>query len=199
MNTRLKSAAAALLTALLSACGGTGSAPAAQAIGSQAAGTVALATAPVTTPAGTPVAGLTTDQQQLLDATNAARAQGRQCGDVWFAAAPAVRWNSQLTSAAQGYNADMAAHNFFNHDHSGSDGSTPAQRITRAGYSNWTIVGENIAAGYTVSDVVDGWIKSVPHCKTLMDPRYTEVGIDYTFQQGTTYGTYFTQDFGSRQ
>jgi uncharacterized protein YkwD len=197
--------AATLMIALLSACNGAGGTPAAQVVGAQTTNAGPLApTSPApatpttpTTPAVT--LSLSADQQQLLDATNAARAQARQCGDTWFAAAPAVRWNASLAAAAQGYNADMIAHNFFNYDHSGSDGSTPATRISRAGYTGWTAVGENIAAGYTMADVVDGWIKSVHHCEALMNPRYTEVGIDYAFQAGTKFGTYFTQDFGTRQ
>ena len=31
-------------------------------------------------------------------------------------------------------------------DHTGSDGSSPAERATRAGYT-WRVVGENIASG----------------------------------------------------
>jgi uncharacterized protein YkwD len=59
---------------------------------------------------------------------------------------PPLTANSALTSAAAVHSNDMADNNFFSH--TGSDGSNPGQRISRAGYSYYTY-GENIAAGYT--------------------------------------------------
>lgn len=59
---------------------------------------------------------------------------------------PPLTANAALTAAALAHSNDMATNNFFSH--TGSDGSSPGQRISRAGYSYYTY-GENIAAGYT--------------------------------------------------
>ncbi len=53
--------------------------------------------------------------------------------------------NAKLTKAAQAHSEDMAAH--ANMSHTGSDGSAPGDRITRAGY-DWSSYGENVAYGY---------------------------------------------------
>ena len=59
---------------------------------------------------------------------------------------PPLAANAALAAAATAHSNDMANKNFFSH--TGSDGSNPGQRISRAGY-NWYTYGENIAAGYT--------------------------------------------------
>ena len=66
--------------------------------------------------------------------------------------------NTALNKAALGHSEDMARNDFF--DHTGSDGSSPWERMTRAGYQ-FSEAGENIAAGYTSpEDVMDGWMGS---------------------------------------
>ena len=50
-----------------------------------------------------------------------------------------------LTSAALAHSQEMAIYALF--DHRGHDGSSPAVRVERAGYGNYLVVGENIAAG----------------------------------------------------
>lgn len=57
-----------------------------------------------------------------------------------------VEVNTTLTEAAQKHSEDMAASG--NMSHTGSDGSSPDDRITRAGY-NWSTYGENVAYGYS--------------------------------------------------
>jgi uncharacterized protein YkwD len=89
---------------------------------------------------------------------------------------------------------DMGAKNFFSH--TGSNGSTFAQRITNAGYT-YTAAGENIAAGYsTPTAVVESWMKSTWHCDNLMNPNYKHLGVGYSYASGATYRHYWTQDFG---
>ena len=132
--------------------------------------------------------------QQILDLTNAARAQGRTCGATAYAAAPALTLNAQLGQAAQGHAADMAAQNYFSH--TSKDGRTAGQRIAAAGYAYRTW-GENIAAGQaTAAQVMDGWLKSEGHCKNIMNPAFRELGVGYA--QGGSYGHYWVQDFGAR-
>ncbi|PTA68050.1 CAP domain-containing protein [Deinococcus arcticus] len=147
----------------------------------------AAAPAPTPTP---PAAGFA---QRVLDLTNAARAAGATCGSAAYAPVPALSLNPQLTQAAQGHAADMAAQNYFSH--TGKDGRTFAQRVTAAGYT-WRAVAENIAAGQsTPEQVVTGWLKSEGHCKNIMSASYRELGVGYA--QGGSYGHYWVQDFGS--
>ncbi len=123
----------------------------------------------------------------MLDAVNAARAQGQTCGNQVYPPAPPLVWNDRLTAAAEAHSADMARNDYF--DHTGRDGSQPGDRVTRAGYS-WRIVGENIARYQSsVGEVVDAWVESPSHCRNLMDSRYAELGA-------SERDTYWTQVFG---
>lgn len=111
---------------------------------------------------------------EMLDAVNAARTAGQTCGDALFAPAPPLVWNGRLETAATRHTTDMAEHEHF--AHTGTDGSGPGDRATRAGYS-WRVVGENIARGQpTVDEVVSDWLASPGHCRNLMDPRFAEMG-----------------------
>ena len=132
----------------------------------------------------------------MLAAVNARRRAGATCGSEGaFPPAADLTWNAALTQAAVGHSDDMVTHNFFSH--TGSDGSTLGSRATAAGYT-WSALGENIAAGQgTVAEVVDGWMKSDGHCANLMNANYRDIGVACVAgNSGTTYRTYWTQDFG---
>lgn len=133
--------------------------------------------------------------REILDAVNAARAVARNCGAQAFGAAPPVAWNAALGPAAQAHSRDMAAHRHLRHE--GSDGTTVAERATRAGYG-WRLVGENIASGQpTASEAVAGWIDSPRHCANLMNPAFTEMGAGYAISRANLPGfVYWTQVFG---
>ncbi|MCI0433531.1 MAG: CAP domain-containing protein, partial [Gemmatimonadetes bacterium] len=81
--------------------------------------------------------------------------------------------------------------------HAGRDGSTPAERATRAGY-RWRFVGENVAAGQpTPEAVVAEWLGSPRHCANLMDSDYTEMGVAYVTETESEKGIYWVQMFGT--
>ncbi|MFS4093020.1 CAP domain-containing protein [Streptomyces sp. AF1A] len=102
----------------------------------------------------------------------------------------ALTLNSALTKAAQAHSADMAAHQ--NMSHTGSDGSSPGDRITAAGYA-WSSYGENVAYGYaTPEDVMAGWMASPGHRANILNCSFKEIGVGYAPQ-----GNYWTQDFGT--
>ena len=91
----------------------------------------------------------------------------------------------------------MAQYSHFSHE--ARDGSSPAVRVTRAGY-NWKSVGENIAAGQTTPEsVVDGWLKSPQHCANVMAPQFREMGIAYYVNRTSKAGIYWVQLFGARR
>ncbi len=139
--------------------------------------------------------GSTTFAQRVLALTNTARAQARTCGTVAYPAAPALTYNAQLEQAAQAHAADMATRNYFSH--TSQDGRTFDQRISATGYS-WSTLAENIAAGQTTpEDVVAGWLNSPGHCQNIMNASLKELGVGYALNTGSTYQTYWVQDFGS--
>lgn len=103
---------------------------------------------------------------------------------------PVLTVNEKLTKAAQDHSEDMAAHS--NMSHTGSDGSDPGQRITRAGYQ-WTTYAENVAYGYpTAAKVMEGWMNSPGHKRNILDCNVKEIGIGLAQP-----GQYWTQDFGA--
>lgn len=132
--------------------------------------------------------------RRVLALTNEARSKGRRCGNEVFAPAPPVRLNEALGRAAAIHARDMARHNFL--QHRGRDGSSAADRVTRAGY-DWRSVGENIAAGQpSPQEVVAGWLRSPGHCANLMEPRFTDMGVAYAVDQKSEAGIYWAQVFG---
>lgn len=134
--------------------------------------------------------------RRILELVNAARAAGRRCGAQYFAPAAALTLDAGLTRAALAHSEEMARYAAF--DHRGHDGSTPAQRVERAGYGAHRIVGENIAAGaMSPAEVTEGWLASSAHCENIMDGRFTQVGIAYAASPNPEAGLYWTQDFAA--
>jgi uncharacterized protein YkwD len=110
---------------------------------------------------------------------------------------PALASNSALTSAARAHSQDMATSNTFSH--TGSDGSDPFARMVTAGYS-FSVAGENIYAGSqqnnSPSAAVSAWMGSSGHRENILNTSFTEVGLGYWCNENSTYGGYFTADFG---
>lgn len=99
-----------------------------------------------------------------------------------------------LTNAAAAHSADQAATSTMSH--TGSDGSTMVNRAERAGYTNWTRLAENVAAGYTTVDaVMAGWMASPGHRANLLNGDLTHVGVGRAQSGGGVW--YWTQDFGT--
>ena len=132
--------------------------------------------------------------RRVLQLANAARAQPRRCGLKAYAAAPPLALNATLGRAALAYAQEMASRGLM--DHTGRDGSSPAQRITRSGYQ-WRETGENLASGImTPEEVVAGWLGSAHHCANLMDPAFTEVGVAFGVNPRDERGVYWAMEFG---
>ncbi|MGD1968392.1 MAG: CAP domain-containing protein [Desulfobacterales bacterium] len=109
---------------------------------------------------------------------------------------PPLSTDADLASAARGHSEDMGLQNYFSH--TGLDGRTPCDRITDAGY-NWNYCGENIAAGQpTPEDVIDTWMASPGHRANILNPNFCDIGVGYAYVASSTYGHYWTQNFGRR-
>ena len=111
---------------------------------------------------------------EMIQYINSIRARGCRCGNESFPPAPPLRWDERLEKAARRHAHDMSTNDHF--DHTGTDGSSTAQRVADAGYS-YRLVGENIAYGHpTLKSVIDDWLASPGHCKNLMNAAYSEMG-----------------------
>jgi uncharacterized protein YkwD len=109
---------------------------------------------------------------------------------------PILAVSDTLTAAAKWMSVDMGSRNYF--AHTSLDGRSPTQRMADAGYpafGTWT--GEDLAAGYTTTtDVLNGWINSPAHYAVLVNPQYRAIGVGRAYATGSTYGWYWTADFG---
>jgi uncharacterized protein YkwD len=145
-----------------------------------------------------PDPGVADVRDEFLAAVNQARAANQMCGNTPYGPAPPVAWSDSLAMAAYLHSEDMVLNNFFSH--TGSDGASAGQRISRQGYP-WRTYGENIAVGYpTVSSVIQGWLGSEGHCRNMMDPSFTEIGAGYSNGPfgGNPAARYWTFDLADR-
>ena len=133
---------------------------------------------------------------RVVDRLNAIRANGGRCGKLEFPPAPQLTRSAALDEAARRHAQDMADNSFL--AHTGSDGSNPGDRATRAGY-NWDVVAENVASGQTsADDVAATWLESGGHCANLRDARYTETGIAFALNPGDGRDIYWVQLYADR-
>ena len=132
------------------------------------------------------LAGGAPDMNRVLELTNVER---QNAGLAPLTLSP------QLNDAAQHYSEVLASDGCFGH----TCGPVPdmTQRDALAGYSGWSAIGENIAAGYASPEaVVAGWMASPGHRENILSPDYREIGIGVS--AGGEYGVYWTQEFGGR-
>ena len=122
---------------------------------------------------------------------------------------PPLAWNPALAAAAQGHSQDMA--NTQVQSHSGSNGSSPDQRMEQAGYTNHNSTGENAYAYSTSVDeamqafLLDWGVSDQGHRRNLLQPNvsssnsFRDVGIGIVGTNDPKFGPLvITQDFGSR-
>ncbi|WP_338671683.1 CAP domain-containing protein [Streptomyces sp. SCSIO 30461] len=136
-------------------------------------------------PAGTtapePAAPASGDVASIVALVNAERSK---------AGCSPVKLNAKLSKAAQAHSEDMASHK--NMSHTGSDGSNPGTRITRAGY-DWSTYGENVAYGYSSPEsVMQGWMDSPGHKANILNCEFKEIGVGLAQPND-----YWTQNFGT--
>ena len=130
----------------------------------------------------------------VLEETNKHRAAGAECDGVPMAPVPALEMNEICRAAARLHAMDMGKQAYFSHD--GLDGSSPSERMKRAGFEGPGPMGENIAAGQTSPEkVVQGWMESPGHCMNIMDPEYQVLGAGYASVVGSPHTHYWVQTF----
>ncbi|WP_426510600.1 CAP domain-containing protein [Dactylosporangium sp. McL0621] len=98
----------------------------------------------------------------------------------------ALRVDTKLRSAARGHAADMAAKDFT--DARGSDGSSPQDRVSAAGFSGG-FADELTAKGGDAGDVVKHWLHDGDAKDTLLDCDTTSIGVGAAMRGRTPYWT----------
>ena len=130
------------------------------------------------------------DHALMLQLVNQHRTKGCKCGSVKYKRTKPLIWSETLELAARDHSLDMHANNFFRH--TGSDRSTLSIRLKRRAY-NYKTAGENIGWNYHDEErAIEAWIKSPGHCKNIMNPEFTEIGI-------SRVGDYWTMVLGARK
>ncbi len=96
--------------------------------------------------------------------------------------APPVQIDSQLSAAAQAHARDMASQN--RPWHFGSDGSSPIDRVARAGYAG-QFLGENISETFeTDGETLAAWMEDPATRNVILDPRARSLGFSW-FQESS--------------
>lgn len=98
---------------------------------------------------------------------------------------PRLQPSQKLEAAARRHAEDMASSKAMTH--SGSDGSTPFDRIKAAGYV-YRRAGENVAvARFGVERLMKGWMDSPHHKANILGP-FSQIGVAYaTGSDGKRY------------
>ncbi len=115
------------------------------------------------------------DVKRVLAEINRLRASGCSCGSQWMSPVGPLKWDHSLYRVSNRYARYMARNRHF--DHISKEGEDLGDRLDRMGYK-WFKIGENLGYGYhEFYSVLAAWKKSPSHCKMLMDPEMTAIGM----------------------
>jgi len=115
------------------------------------------------------------EQKTMVDSVNKIRQKGCYCGRRFMEPVGTVTWNPKLHKSALDHANDMHQNNFFTHY--SKEGLNIGDRLEKVGY-NWMVAGENLGEGQkSFDEVLNDWLESYSHCKMLMHPKVTEMGI----------------------
>ena len=116
-------------------------------------------------------------QSEFIAAVNEQRAKGCMCGNRKYEPTLPVSWSKTLYSIAADHSRDMAVNQKMSHK--GSNGSDVPDRLNNGGYP-WMAYAENVAFGHSsIQQVMEGWMSSPGHCKNIMNPNCSEIGVAY--------------------
>ncbi len=126
-------------------------------------------------------------QYRALDSINALR---RAAGS------PEVDLDAELNAAAATHSRDMSLQN--RPWHFGSDGSSPIDRVERAGYQG-RMLGENISETYESElETVASWMQQEDTRNVITDPDARDIGFSfYQEPNGKIWWTLVTGDGGT--
>lgn len=88
--------------------------------------------------------------------------------------------HSSLVTAAAGKSQDMIDRDYFAHED--PDGNYVWGRIVAAGYTPYSVLGENLAVDFSTSEgMVKAWIDSPSHRANLLHPDFVHQGLSALF------------------
>jgi uncharacterized protein YkwD len=109
------------------------------------------------------------------------------------AGAPALVINAQLNAAAKEHAASMLCNNYLSH--TGSDNSTPKDRVQKAGFSaslvTETVFALHPAYGGNPQAAFDWWMSDATSKADLLNASTTAFGIAYVSSDESMLGGYF--------
>lgn len=126
-------------------------------------------------------------QFRMLDAVNALRSANGQA---------AVELDANLNAAAATHSRDMSNQN--RPWHFGSDGSSPIERVQRAGYSG-KLIGENISETFeTELETLAAWMEQPGTRRVILSPEASQMGFSwYQENNGKIWWTMVMGGFSS--
>lgn len=147
-------------------------------------GTARLTSSALRTAAATGLVQRVLEDQVLALTNRQRRAHG--CGSL--------RSSTALRRSARGHTVAMATQGVMSHQLPGE--VKFSTRITRAGYTNWRLVAENVARGFSgPRAVVRAWMNSPSHRRNVLNCRLRDLGVGVVLQDGQLW---WTQNFGRR-
>lgn len=140
---------------------------------------------------------LDSEEANFLTLINAYRAQN---------GVAALQVSATLQTSSLWMSNDLGTHNIF--DHTDSLGRDPRTRILSFGYPSTASVGENIAGGFVDAQTVFSGFQSAcdpdtvgnctfAHRLNMLSASFRAIGIGRVNVPGSTYGWYWTTDFGT--
>lgn len=124
-------------------------------------------------------AAWTAEEDAALDLINSERAAGATCGSTTIPPMPPLQMDENLREAARCHSLSMAREDYF--DDTGSDGSSPAERVGRTSFSG-DYRNQNLFAGSPdPAMVVSGWMGAAGQCSNVMASNINVVGLGYVF------------------
>lgn len=129
-------------------------------------------------PEGAPAPSL---EEQVVALVNQER---QNCADAGCPKPP-LKYQPNLTAAAEEHSQSMALNDYFSHSDWAAGCISVGTRMTNAGYSPWNAGGENIAAGNaTAAAVMAQWMGSSGHRANILSSSYRDLGVGYFPQAG---------------
>ena len=135
----------------------------------------------------------------FIESVNQVRTKGAFCGGIWRKPVKPVQWDRALCQISTNHSRDMMRFNFFSHKNPLTSKNLK-HRLEKYGYS-YSKALENISAGYDgrsqPEQVHSAWMKSSGHCKNIMNPNVTHVGVGKVSADSNKpkYDHYWTQVF----
>jgi len=124
-------------------------------------------------------------ERKIFELTNEARLR--------FGLKP-LKWDDVLADVARGHSGDLATSNTFSH--TGSDGSSPEQRVDKADVAS-KFMGENISAGRHIPEAaMRDWMNSDGHRINILHTDVRYVGVGAVYVKDSRFKIYVTQLFG---